>query len=121
MMKRFVFILLLSLGCAQAQEISESELLNYINFNMAYYGTASLIQVGNGNTAEIQGNTFNVVQNGENQQFYYTETSLLPSNLNVNIEGNNSYVEVYGNNGILDQMQIEIKGDNRNVIIRNYP
>lgn len=120
-MKRIVFILLLIFCGAHAQELSESDLLNYINYNSAYYGSSALTQIGTGNSADIQGDTYNVTQVGNNQQFYYTETSLVPSNLNLNIEGNNNYVEVYGNNSILDRMQIEIKGDNRNVIIRNYP
>ncbi len=112
---------LFTIGNMKAQNLSESQLLNYFSHNSGdVYGT-QVLQFGNENLAIIDANKISVTQNGDNQQFYYNESSLLPSNLNINIEGNNSYVEVVGNNQILDNVTINIEGDNRNVIIRNFP
>ena len=84
------------------------------------YGT-QVLQLGNENLAVIDANKIDVTQNGDQQQFYYTETSILPSDFKINVEGNSNYVEVVGNNQIINNMTINIQGDNRNVIIRNYP
>lgn len=112
---------ILSLSWASAQNLTEHQLLNYIYSNNAdMYGT-QVLQLGNENLAVIDANKIEVTQNGDQQQFYYTETSILPSDLKVNIEGNSNYVEIYGNNQILNNVTINIQGDNRNVIIRNYP
>lgn len=122
-MKPFLILtgIILNLGWTKAQNLTESQLLNYISHNSGdLYGT-QIIQSGNDNLAIIDANKISVIQNGENQQFYYTETSIIPSALNVNVEGNNNYVEIFGNNQIMDNFTINIEGDNRNVIIRNYP
>lgn len=116
-----IIIGLMLFASAKSQSLSESDLLQYISHNTGgMYGT-QVIQLGNQNTAVVDATQISVIQNGDYQQFYYTETSILPSDLNVNIEGTNNYVEVYGNNQIMDNMSINIVGDNRNVIIRNYP
>lgn len=112
---------ILSLSWANAQNITETQLLNYIQSNnTAMYGT-QVLQLGNENLAVIDANKIDVTQNGDQQQFYYTETSILPSDFKINVEGNSNYVEVVGNNQIINNMTINIQGDNRNVIIRNYP
>ncbi|HLV24066.1 MAG TPA: hypothetical protein VKY36_04740 [Moheibacter sp.] len=112
---------ILSLSWANAQNITETQLLHYIqSTNTAMYGT-QVLQLGNENLAVIDANKIEVTQNGDQQQFYYTETSILPSDFKINVEGNSNYVEVVGNNQIINNMTINIQGDNRNVIIRNYP
>lgn len=105
---------------AKAQTLSEAELLNYISQNSGNYST-EILQYGNHNTAEVNAKELTLIQNGSSQQFYYTETSILPSNLSINVEGHNTHVEVVGNNQIMDNIIINIQGDNRNVLIRNYP
>ena len=123
-MKPTILILIgtiLSLSWANAQNITETQLLNYIQSNnTGMYGT-QVLQLGNENLAVIDANKIDVTQNGDQQQFYYTETSILPSDFKINVEGNSNYVEVVGNNQIINNMTINIQGDNRNVIIRNYP
>lgn len=104
----------------KAQVMSEVELLNYITKNNGNYST-QILQYGNHNTTEVNAKELTLIQNGNSQQFYYTESSILPSNMSVNIEGNNTHVEVVGNNQIMDNVIINIQGDNRNVLIRNYP
>ena len=121
-MKAIIILIgILLFGMSKSQNLSEADLLNYISNNSGgLYGT-QVIQMGNFNTAEIEASKISLSQSGDYQQFYYTETSILASDLNVNIEGTNNYVEIYGNNQIMDNITINIKGDNRNVIIRNYP
>lgn len=104
----------------KAQTLNEAELLNYITQNNGNYST-QILQYGNHNTAEVNAKELTLIQNGSSQQFYYTETSILPSNLSINVEGHNTHVEVVGNNQIMDNVIINIQGDNRNVLIRNYP
>ncbi|MFV0304546.1 MAG: hypothetical protein ACK5IC_03640 [Moheibacter sp.] len=121
-MKALTLIFLFSaFHFANAQNIPESELHYYLSLNSIGDNTASVQQIGNTNYAQISAKTVAVNQIGDNQQFYYTESSILPSNFSVNIEGDNSYVEIMGNNQIMDNMSIKITGDNRSVIIRNYP
>jgi len=103
------------------QQLSESQLMEYITMNSGYMYNTQILQLGNENQAVIDANNIELTQIGEGQQFYYTETSIIPSEIKVNIEGNGSYVEIYGNNQIMNNVTINIEGDNRNVIIRNYP
>ena len=105
---------------AKSQEISERDLMAYISMNSGGMYETQVIQMGNQNTAVIDANSISVTQTGDLNQFYYTESSILPSDLNINIEGTNNYVEVFGNNQILDGLTITIQGDDRNVIINNY-
>lgn len=121
-MKPILILLgIFTLSLANAQNLTESQLLDYISLNSGYITGTQVLQLGNENLAVIDANKVEVTQNGNQQQFYYTETSILPSDLKINVEGNNNYVEVVGNNQILDNVTINIQGDNRNVIIRNYP
>jgi len=103
------------------QQLSESQLMEYITMNSGYMYNTQILQLGNENQVVIDANNIELTQIGEGQQFYYTETSIIPSEIKVNIEGNGSYVEIYGNNQIMNNVTINIEGDNRNVIIRNYP
>lgn len=105
----------------KSQIASESELLQYISMNTGGIYDTQVLQMGDQNLAVVNAKQISVTQTGDFQQFYYNETSILPSDLNVNVEGQNSYVEIYGNNQIMNDITINIQGDNRNVIIRNYP
>lgn len=121
-MKTIAFIMLtlsIGFGKVHAQELTEAQLLEFITFNNMNNGT-QVLQLGNYNQATVKGKQLNLNQIGDSQDFYYTETSIIPSDFQINIEGNENYVEIYGNNQILDKISINIIGDNRNVIIRNY-
>lgn len=111
----------MSLGIVKSQTLNESDLLNYISFNSSDTQSSLVIQAGNQNLASIEGTGVSLTQTGNNQSFYYTETSILPSNLQINMQGENNYVEIFGNNQVLDNVTINISGDNRNITIRNYP
>lgn len=80
-----------------------------------------VVQIGDYNLVNVESQQVQVQQTGEHQLLYYTETSkLTPSNLNVNMEGVNNYIEVYGNNSIMENMTINHQGNDKSIIIRNY-
>lgn len=122
-MKTLALILFIILGIitgkAQSKALTEQDLLEFITLtNMGQL--TQVTQFGNFNQATIKGKQLSLNQLGNNQDFFYTETSIVPSNFQINVEGNGNYVEIYGNNQILDKISINITGDNRNVVIRNY-
>ena len=95
----------------------ETLMLNALNNTQGTY----IVQTGNYNQVAIESQQMQVNQTGDHQLLYYTETSKLePSNMNVNMEGANNYIEVYGNNSIMENMSINVQGNDRSVIIRNY-
>jgi len=121
-MKFNLLILLILTSChAYAQNISENDLLNFIQQDLYLQANPFVVQEGNDNTAVIYGNKTQLIQNGDDQSFYYTETSIVPSELKVNMEGTGNYLEIFGNNGISENMQINLTGNDRSIIIRNYP
>ncbi len=102
----------------QLQKIHpETLILNGLNYTQGTY----VVQTGNYNLADIESKQMQVNQNGDHQLLYYTETSKLESsNLNINMEGANNYIEIYGNNSIMENMSVNVQGNDRTVIIRNY-
>lgn len=121
-MKTFLITIgILSFCISKTQTLNESDLMNYISSNSVDLNYSQIIQSGNQNLAYIDGNNIGVTQNGDNQSFYYTETSINASNLQVNMDGSNNYVEVFGNNQISENMTITLTGDDKTIIIRNYP
>lgn len=95
----------------------ETLMLNALNSAQGTY----IVQTGNYNEVTIEAQQMQVTQTGDHQLLYYTETSKLePSNMNINMEGANNYIEIYGNNSIMENMSINVQGNDRSVIIRNY-
>ena len=79
---------------------SENVLLNILTAN-----TGTLItQMGNENVISLDAEEIKVNQKGEYQLLFYTETSKLdPSSLNINMQGTNNYIEIFGNNTIMEK------------------
>lgn len=95
----------------------ETLMLNALNNTQGTH----VVQTGNYNEVTIESQQMQVNQTGDHQLLYYTETSKLePSNMNINMEGVNNYIEIYGNNSIMENMSINVQGNDRSVIIRNY-
>ena len=95
----------------------ETLMLNALNSAQGTY----IVQTGNYNEVTVEAQQMQVNQTGDHQLLYYTETSKLePSNMNINMEGANNYIEIYGNNSIMENMSINVQGNDRSVIIRNY-
>jgi len=123
-MKKLILFLVLTipvLGFAQSPAISEAELISFMTMNTSEMVSANrILQLGSYNHTEIYGTNLNLNQTGENQHFYYRESTLTPSNIQVEMEGKDNYIEILGNNSILENMSIKLNGDYRSVIIRNY-
>lgn len=133
-MKQLILLVLFLGGCvtANAQQSMNSlpantaELLKGFNestllSSMQQSLGTQILQIGNNNNIEIEAKQMEVKQFGENQSLYYTETSKLQeSNMNIQMEGVNNYIEVYGNNSIMENMQINVSGSDKSIIVRNY-
>jgi hypothetical protein len=133
-MKQFV-LLALFLGCymtASAQQPSNNFSFDRNNFSvnttestllttMTQSVSTQILQIGNNNNIEIEAKQMQVTQLGDNHSLYYTETSKLQdSNMNIQMDGVNNYIEIYGNNSIIENMQINVSGSDKSIIIRNY-
>lgn len=95
----------------------ETLMLNVLNATSGTY----VVQTGNYNQVDIESKEMQVNQAGDYQLLYYTETSKLEaSNMNINMEGANNYIEIYGNNSIMENISINVQGNDRSVIVRNY-
>lgn len=95
----------------------EALLLHALN---AQAGT-QILQFGNNNVVAIESEQMQATQTGDYQLLFYTKTStLIPSDMQVNMEGANNYVEIIGNNSIVENMTINIQGDNRSLTVRSY-
>src|SRR5699024_4875816 len=117
----FLVLTISVLGFAQSPTISEAELISFMTMNTSEMVSANrILQLGSYNHTEIYGTNLNLNQTGENQHFYYRESTLTPSNIQVEMEGKDNYIEILGNNSILENMSIKLNGDYRSVIIRNY-
>lgn len=109
------------LGFSQTQGITEADLMVFMTMTTTEMTTGNkVLQLGNQNHAEIRGTNLSVSQEGDSQHFYYQEATLTPSNVQVEMIGQDNYVEILGNNNITENMSIKVNGDYRSVIIRNY-
>ncbi|UUV20196.1 hypothetical protein [Paenimyroides aestuarii] len=99
------------------QMFTESMLLN----SMYQTVGTQITQIGNNNIAQLETQQMQVNQTGDQQLLFYTETSKLqPSNMNIQMQGTNNYMEIYGNNSIMENMSVKVSGNDRSIIIRNY-
>lgn len=123
-MKTIPIFLILSLFVhlkVNSQVISEADLMTFMSMTTSEMITGNqVLQIGNQNHAEIGGTNLSVNQQGANQHFYYQESTLTPSTIQVEMTGDANYVEIMGNNSIMENMAIKVNGNYRSVIIRNY-
>jgi hypothetical protein len=115
-----LLIAFLIIGFSHAQDLSERDLIQYISNNSGLNVT-QVLQIGDFNYADVNANNINLIQKGTNQEFYFQESSITPSNINVEMMGTNNYLEILGSNSIMENMKITVEGDYRSIIINNYP
>lgn len=102
----------------QKAAYTESMLLQYMRTNGS---GVQVLQLGDHNVVNAEANQLQVSQVGNQQSLYFTKSSKLqPSNINVNMQGANNYIEIQGNNSITENMTINMSGNERSLIIRNY-
>ncbi|WP_077414153.1 hypothetical protein [Chryseobacterium sp. JV274] len=124
----FALFILLPL---QAQEIDWDKINSNTIFNLIArqqidqisYGT-NIIQMGDYNNAELSLNArTNIVvkQLGDFNTLYFINSFTdKKSKAAITAQGNNNIIDVTGSNSISDGVQINVKGDNKTVFMRNY-
>jgi hypothetical protein len=85
---------------------------------------SNIIQVGNGNNAELSINAktdIAVKQLGDYNSLYFvnsfTDTETKTA---VTTQGNNNIIDITGSNSVSEGLQINVKGDNKTIFMRNY-
>ncbi|AZB11721.1 hypothetical protein EG344_06380 [Chryseobacterium sp. G0162] len=115
----------------QAQEIdwdkvNSNTILNLItkqNIEMNA-GYSNIIQMGDYNNAELSLNNKTIItvkQLGDYNALYFINSFTdKETKAAIITQGSNNIVDVTGSNSISDGIQINVKGDNRTVFMRNY-
>ncbi|PTT41752.1 hypothetical protein DBR28_03595 [Chryseobacterium sp. HMWF028] len=115
----------------QAQEIDWDKVNSNTIFNLitrqqtdqGSYGS-NIIQIGDYNNAELSLNArTNIVvkQLGDFNTLYFINSFTdKETKAAVTAQGNNNIIDVTGSNSISDGIQINVKGDNKTVFMRNY-
>ncbi|MFP3593608.1 hypothetical protein [Chryseobacterium sp. SIMBA_038] len=125
-----VFALLIFLSVKSQQvdwdRINSNTVLNVIagqnpDQMMSY---SNVIQIGDANNAELSLNAktnISVKQLGDYNSLYFnnsfTDTETKTA---ITTQGNNNIIDVTGSNSISDGLQIQVKGDNKTIFMRNY-
>lgn len=114
-----------------AQEIDWDKVNSNTIFNLiarqqtdqSSYGS-DIIQIGDYNNAELSLNTrTNIIvrQLGDFNTLYFINSFTdKETKAAITAQGNNNIIDVTGNNSISDGIQINVKGDNKTVFMRNY-
>lgn len=128
---RWIFLAFCMVLPLQAQEIdwdkvNSNTILNLIaRQNIDMNGSSSnIIQVGDYNNAELSLNNKTVIsikQLGDYNALYFVNSFTEKETKTAIItQGSNNIVDVTGSNSISDGIQINVKGDNRTIFMRNY-
>lgn len=116
----------------QAQEIDWDKLnsntvftlITRQNMEMNAGYSSSMIQMGDYNNAELSLNSKTIItvkQLGDYNALYFINSfSEKETKAAIITQGSNNIIDVTGSNSISDGIQINIKGDNRTVFMRNY-
>ncbi|MDR4952102.1 hypothetical protein REB14_07960 [Chryseobacterium sp. ES2] len=114
-----------------AQEIDWDKVNSNTIFNLiarqqtdqSSYGS-DIIQIGDYNNAELSLNArTNIIvrQLGDFNTLYFINSFTdKETKAAITAQGNNNIIDVTGSNSISDGIQINVKGDNRTVFMRNY-
>ncbi|ANF49694.1 hypothetical protein A0O34_03685 [Chryseobacterium glaciei] len=85
---------------------------------------SNIIQMGDANNAELSLNAktnISIKQLGDYNSLYFnnsfTDTETKTA---ITTQGNNNIIDVTGSNSISDGLQIQVKGDNKTIFMRNY-
>ncbi|AZA85135.1 hypothetical protein C1637_07705 [Chryseobacterium lactis] len=85
---------------------------------------SNVIQMGDYNTADLSLNAktnINVKQLGDYNALYFNNSFTdKETKSNITAQGNNNIIDITGSNSISEGLQINVKGDNKTVFMRNY-
>lgn len=87
-----------------------------------YY--SNIIQIGDYNKAELSLNAktgIDVKQLGDYNTLYFINSFTdKETKISITAQGNNNIIDVTGSNSVSEGMQINVKGDNKTIFMRNY-
>ena len=118
--------------CIQAQQVDWDKLnSNTVLYLIARQQTeqqglygSSIIQIGDYNNAEFSLNVRTYVavwQMGDFNTLYFINSFTdKETKTAVTTQGNNNIIDITGSNTVSDGMQINVKGDNKTIFMRNY-
>ncbi|SHF23520.1 hypothetical protein [Chryseobacterium vrystaatense] len=117
--------------CVQAQQIdwdrvNSNTVLDLITRQQTEQGLygSTVIQMGDYNNAELSLNAktnIAVQQLGDYNTLYFINSFTdKETKAAVNAQGNNNIIDITGSNSVSDGMQINVKGDNKTIFMRNY-
>lgn len=114
-----------------AQEIDWNKVNSNTVFNLitrqdidlnAYH--SAIIQIGDYNNAELSLNnksTIAVKQLGDFNALYFNNSFTdKETKTAITTQGSNNIIDITGSNSISDGIQVNVKGDNKTVFMRNY-
>lgn len=85
---------------------------------------SNIIQMGNGNNAELSINAktdIAVKQLGDYNSLYFVNSFIdTETKTAITTQGNNNIIDITGSNSISDGLQVNVKGDNKTIFMRNY-
>ncbi|MGU3373597.1 hypothetical protein [Chryseobacterium sp. M5A1_1a] len=128
---RWSVLALIALLPLHAQEIDWDKVNSNTVFNLitrqtidqSSYGS-DIIQVGDYNNAELSLNArtnITVKQLGDyNALFFINSFTDKETQTAITTQGSNNIIDITGSNSISDGIQINVKGDNKTVFMRNY-
>lgn len=106
--------------------VNSSTVLNLIAgqyTEQTLYGS-QVLQMGNNNNTELSLNTrthIAVQQLGDyNTLLFINSFTDKETKTGVTTRGDNNIIDITGSNSISDGMQIQVKGDNKTIFMRNY-
>lgn len=107
-------------------QINSNTILNVIATQNSDQGISysNVIQIGDANNAELSLNSktnISVKQLGDYNSLYFNNSfSDAATKTAITTQGNNNIIDVTGSNSISDGLQIQVKGDNKTIFVRNY-
>ncbi|WP_457616959.1 hypothetical protein [Lutibacter sp.] len=97
------------------QSLTNTDAVNAAELNILQSGNYNAINV------ETSGNRLNISQVGENNSYeFITYYGRGDSNFEVQQLGNNNFIQVLGENSIIDNMKILQKSNNQTITVINY-
>ena len=110
-------------------EINSLNALNMINTSTKdlskFTSKSSITQIGNNNSALVYDKSkrsdLMIRQTGDFNTTLMTNTNPnLENKQKVNVEGNNNYIDITGNNSNSKEMQINLKTNDKMIFVRHY-
>ncbi len=125
-----VFTLLLFVSVKSQQidwdKINSNSVLNIVAIQNPDLATSysNIVQMGNGNSAELSINAktdIAVKQMGDyNALLFVNSFTDMETKTAITTQGNNNIIDITGSNSVSEGLQINVKGDNKTIFMRNY-